>query len=126
MRNRAKCKKCETVLESFHKYDYVECKCGEISITGGTDRWECAAKDWDNFLRIDDFNNELAVKIISAEDQNKNESVPEKTIPSKEELLLMLDEMINYVDNLPEHAKYAPVSQYDFYSFMMLIKALIK
>ena len=37
MRNRAKCKLCSSVIESYHRYDEVSCKCGEINISGGND-----------------------------------------------------------------------------------------
>ncbi len=54
MKNRAKCKKCHSVLESFHEFDYITCKCGEIAISGGNQKLECYANDWSNFLRVDD------------------------------------------------------------------------
>ena len=122
MRNRAKCKKCQFTIESFHRYDYVVCKCGEISINGGTDKYECGAKDWNNFIRIDDDENEIPIKVK----ESTEEKVQEVNVPSKEELIVMMDEMISYIEKLPEQAKYAPVSQYDFYSFMMIISALMK
>lgn len=37
MRNIAKCKKCGDVIESTSRHDYVTCKCGAISVDGGTD-----------------------------------------------------------------------------------------
>ena len=36
-RNRAKCKKCQDVIESKHRHDFVTCKCGSISLDGGRD-----------------------------------------------------------------------------------------
>lgn len=36
-RNRARCKKCGTVVESLHRHDFVTCACGAISVDGGTD-----------------------------------------------------------------------------------------
>src|SRR5271166_4679007 len=57
IKNRAKCKLCKDILESFHQHDYVTCTCGEISIDGGTSYWRCAAKNWENFLRLDDNGN---------------------------------------------------------------------
>ena len=35
-RNRAKCKKCGTIIESKHVHDWVTCKCKGIFIDGGT------------------------------------------------------------------------------------------
>jgi len=34
-RNRAKCRKCGTVIESTHQHDYVTCKCEAIALDGG-------------------------------------------------------------------------------------------
>jgi len=33
-RNRARCRKCGTVVESHHTHDYVECACGSIAVDG--------------------------------------------------------------------------------------------
>ena len=63
MKNRAKCKLCNDVLESFHRHDFVRCKCDEISIDGGTDLFKCGAKNWCNFIRLDDNDNEFPVKV---------------------------------------------------------------
>lgn len=34
-RNAARCKKCNTVIESKHRHDFVRCLCGSIFIDGG-------------------------------------------------------------------------------------------
>ena len=59
MRNRAKCKKCESIIESFHRHDYVKCTCGSIAVDGGQDYFKCVADDWVNFIRIDDNDKEI-------------------------------------------------------------------
>jgi hypothetical protein len=33
--NIARCKKCKTVIQSKHRHDFVECKCGAIFVDGG-------------------------------------------------------------------------------------------
>ncbi len=33
--NKAKCKKCGTLIESTHQHDFVTCNCGAISVDGG-------------------------------------------------------------------------------------------
>ena len=33
--NKAKCLKCDDVIESKHRYDFVQCKCGAIAVDGG-------------------------------------------------------------------------------------------
>lgn len=34
--NSAKCRKCEDVIVSANKHDYVSCKCGAIALDGGS------------------------------------------------------------------------------------------
>ena len=34
--NKAKCKRCFSVIESRHRHDFVWCKCGAIAVDGGT------------------------------------------------------------------------------------------
>lgn len=119
MKNKAKCKKCEDIIESFHAQDYVTCKCGEISCFDG-DAMRCAAKEWANFLRVDDQGNEIMVKVES----DVNPLYTEK--PKKEELLLMLDEMIASYDRLPPHAMNSFVTQTDLASALLLISGLFR
>src|ERR1700679_436667 len=117
MRNRAKCKLCNSIIESFHKYDLVECKCGEISIDGGLELLNCAAKHWENFLRIDENGKEIPIKVEDATD--KNEEIPEpKAVLTRDEQIEMLDGMIKNIENLPQQAMSLPINHYDFYSFM--------
>lgn len=35
--NKAKCLKCGDVIESTHRHDFVQCKCGTIAVDGGKD-----------------------------------------------------------------------------------------
>ena len=51
MRNRAKCKLCDDIIESVHHHDYITCKCGEISVDGGDHYCRCSARNWENFIR---------------------------------------------------------------------------
>ncbi len=73
MKNRAKCKKCHSIIESFHRFDYVKCSCESIAISGGLDTYEVFADDFSNILRIDDEENESVVKVV--------DSLDDKTIP---------------------------------------------
>lgn len=34
--NKAKCKLCNTIVESTHRHDFVMCPCGSIFVDGGT------------------------------------------------------------------------------------------
>ncbi len=35
--NKAKCKKCNDIIISAYRHDFVECKCGAIAVDGGQD-----------------------------------------------------------------------------------------
>jgi hypothetical protein len=126
MKNRAKCKLCGSIIESFHLYDYVTCKCGEIAVDGGTDYLSCAAKDFDNFLRVDDLGNEIEVKVHDSSqiDDIKIQS-NESSKPNKKELLDMLKEMINNIERLPKNAMTTPITHSDFASALMLLLAIL-
>lgn len=113
MRNIAKCKLCQTVIESFHSTDYVMCKCGEIAVDKGEGMW-CIAKDFNNFLRVDDEGNEIVVRFM------------EDVKPSKDDLLKMLQEMIISYEKLPQEAKFAPIVSADILSVLYLMQALHK
>ena len=122
MKNRAKCKLCQSIIESFHLHDHVTCKCGEISVSGGVQEYNCSANDWGNFLRVDDLGNEIIVKI---KDEEKDEAKPLYTEkPSREEKLKMLDEMIKSYESLPQSAMTSPVTAYDLVSALLLVRSL--
>lgn len=59
MRNRAKCRRCDDIIESTHRHDFVTCKCGEIAVDGGQAYFRAAAKNFENFIRLDDEGNEV-------------------------------------------------------------------
>ncbi len=119
MKNRAKCKLCGSIIESFHDQDFVQCECGEITVYAGT-ALRCTANNWSNFLRVDDQGNEIIVRIKEmASDVNPLDTPPGK--PDKKELLGMLSEMIKNIENLPQHAALAPITHYDFASALLLV-----
>ncbi len=37
IKNAIQCKLCGEVIESKHRHDYVECKCGACAVDGGHD-----------------------------------------------------------------------------------------
>ncbi len=127
MRNRAKCKLCKSVIESFHELDYVDCKCGEISIHGGNAKLGCSAKDFSNFMRVDDMDNEIVVKIKGdpTEEEQEEVKVPDGIL-GKVEKIKLLEEIINNIEKLPPNAMYTPINHYDFSSALMVILALFK
>lgn len=126
MKNRAKCKKCETVIESFHATDLVLCKCGAIGVDGG-DAMKCLANDWSDFVRVDDEGNEVIPQIdIGSSEKNDVKPIYITEKPTKKELLDMLEAQINSIENLPRNALYSYVSQSDLASSLMLLLAILR
>lgn len=125
MRNRAKCKLCQEVIESFHRHDYVCCKCGEIAVDGGNDYHRCMAKDWDNFLRMDDNDNIIIPKVIDKSESEKKEVVITSVTLTKHDKISMLREMIKSYERLPDEAKLGPINHYDFISLLLLLSSLL-
>ena len=127
MRNRAKCKLCQSTLESFHRYDYVTCKCGEIAISGGLDKLEVYYKNIDNFMRVDDEDNLVVVQEnLVLSNQDEHEIQDKKTKINREDKIEMLNAMVKSFENLPEKAMSLPVSHYDLYSFMLLVSSILR
>lgn len=111
MKNKAKCKLCLSVIESLDEKDYVTCKCGEISVDGGSSL-RCAAKNFDNFIRVDDEGNEIIVK------------VREKY--GKSDLINLLDDYIEKLESLPPQAMHTAVNHYDLVTVLILIQGIFK
>lgn len=127
MRNRAKCKLCESIIESFHATDYVTCKCGHISIYGGHQEYKASAIDWKNFLRVDDEGHEIVVKVKDKEESEEIvtiEAEPKKL--TKEDLIKELGMMIKNIEELPQNALQLPITHYDYLCGLMIIKAILE
>lgn len=116
MKNRAKCLKCKDVLESFHAYDYVECSCGEIGISGGTTSYEVFYKDLTNFARVNEKDEEVVVS-----EREKEEA---KSPKGQSEKQRWIDEMIQMYENLPDEAKRQPVTHSDLEAVLLLMKRI--
>lgn len=138
MKNRAKCKLCNSVIESFHSTDYVACKCGEIAVDAA-DAMICFARDFKNFVRVDENGNEILVKMkgedeffgpplskYDIDDRHTEENSIENTSNRKEDLINELDELIKGIERLPQQAILSPITHADFCSLMMLLSAIFK
>jgi len=44
VRNRIRCKVCDTVIESLYNHHFTSCKCGKVSADGGTGRLSCVRR----------------------------------------------------------------------------------
>lgn len=113
MRNRAKCKACESIIESLNARDECACKCGQISVSGG-ERMGCAAVDWSNFLRVDDEGNVIVP------------SITDKPPICKADLLDALDDMIKRIEEMPQQAMIVSINHYDFVSLLILLSSIFR
>ena len=48
--NSAKCLKCGDKIVSKHRYDYVTCSCGNVSVDGGLDYCRRSFKEMDTWI----------------------------------------------------------------------------
>lgn len=115
MRNRAKCKKCQEIIESVDQYK--ECSCGEIGI--GPDLY-VAARNWDNFLRVEEDDQEKQVKY---EDKSKKQDEDDPKPLTKTELLDELKTLSEYYSNIPPNV---PVTHHDISVLLLLLLSILK
>lgn len=123
MKNKAKCKLCESVIESFHVTDYVMCKCGEIAVDGGEALY-CYAKNFENFIRVDDEGKEVSVSVKDNVLSQKTETeTPKRT---KNEVLSTVKEMISQIESMPANAMTASLNHYDYLSLLLLLSSALE
>jgi hypothetical protein len=125
MRNRAKCKLCKNVIESFTLMDYVTCSCGEITIEGGNQKFLVYCRDFANFLRIDDQDNEVEVTVKQASEalqQPREESKP----LSREQLIEEFSCLLENLNSLPPNAAHTPVTHSDLSSALSLVLTILR
>ncbi len=125
MKNKAKCKLCLEVIESFHSTDFVNCKCGALALGGGS-AMRVWCDNWEDVLRIDDNGNEIPLKITEVSKIVEEISPTEYPKQSKEELINQLHEMAKYIETLPQHAMSSPISHYDLFSLTALLVAIFR
>ena len=55
-RNAARCRKCDTVIESRHRHDFVWCKCQAIFVDGGLDYIRAGGnpEDFESLAEVED------------------------------------------------------------------------
>lgn len=125
-RNRAKCNKCGDVLESFHMDDYVKCSCNEISISGGTDRYYCAANDWNNFIRLDDDDSEIKVIVQKQQENSNDDNASYVSAHDKHVKLNMLKNFLSSFERLPQHEQFSFVTQSELNSVVSLLSSILE
>ena len=136
MRNRAKCKLCNDIIESTATYHFVTCKCGQISIDGGPSEYRrCLAHDWANFVYLDDDETERPLKVQKLEENPKDQVASEKAKDSdkesvvtgkRAELMEVLKETLKNSENLPPHVRSSFVTYADLDGLVSLIYAILR
>ena len=58
IRNRARCKLCNDIVESTHVHDFKQCKCGEIFVDGGREYLRRGATDMNNIEELSETKEE--------------------------------------------------------------------
>ena len=56
LRNAARCRKCDTIVESRHVHDFRACKCRAIFVDGGLEYLRAGGnpEDFESLLEVDD------------------------------------------------------------------------
>lgn len=70
-RNRVRCKRCDTVIESKHRHDFVTCKCGDISVDGGQSYSKRAFRPGAEWEELGDNVERLATVIRNAREDGE-------------------------------------------------------
>ena len=120
MRNRARCRLCQEVIESKVMNEWITCKCEEITINGGTELFAAKAKHIENFLRIDDDGNIIVPPVTnnSIPDQKELDITPTQ---SRKDLLDGLKDIVRTYDNMPPHAMHSFVTNVELQTFMLYV-----
>lgn len=50
--NKCQCRLCGDIIESKHRHDFVQCRCGAIFTDGGTDYIRRGANDLSNIIDL--------------------------------------------------------------------------
>lgn len=118
MKNRAKCRVCNDILENVKNLETVTCRCGEISLDTSPDGLHAHIKsDKNNLIFVDDEGNLIVPGTIEKESAKP---------PTKEELLDILDSMVENIRSLPPQAMHAPVNHSDFCSLLLFLSAFFR
>ena len=75
--------------------------------------------NWSNFMRVDDFGNEILVKV-----KGEEESVEQEYKQCKADLLKILQGTIDSIEAMPSNAMSQPITHYDMLSMLLLMSSL--
>lgn len=123
-KNRAKCRLCNKIIESFHELDFVECSCKHISVSGGAGMY-CSAVEWTNFFRVDDLGNEIKVAVnpLDSESVQETKGLLEY---DKRAILESVREMRKNIEGFPSHVMTESLNHYDYLSLLILLESILR
>lgn len=61
LHNKAQCKKCNQIIESTHRHDFVKCQCGAIFVDGGQD-YIRRGGNFDNIIELSEEIDDKPIK----------------------------------------------------------------
>ena len=87
----------------------------------------CAAKNFDNFLRVDDLRNTITVKYKKSDEIGEDKSPEEELRPllTREQRIEELKRIIDHTTSLPDIALQGYVSHAELCNFMLLIHSIL-
>jgi hypothetical protein len=127
MRNRAKCKLCQSIIESFYPGHVDTCKCGAITVFNG-EAMDMAPFNSPHFLRVDEIGNEIVVsyKEKGAEGQGHEEADNPNEPLSRADLIKDFENAIEYIDKAPDHEQYSFVTNAALCHYMKALVNILK
>lgn len=127
MKNRAKCRLCGSIIESYFDGDYVECKCGEIAVSGGLGM-HCHWRNAENLIRVDDDGNNIIpqyVDEVPEDAHDKKDHEHQKEI-ARDECIYILDQLIEHDSALPTNIQTSPALLCDLIKYALVISRALK
>lgn len=127
MKNRAKCKLCNSIIESSFPGDVVYCECGEICVFNG-DGMDMAPFGSPHFMRVDDRGNEIVVRYHQVQPEVNADEQPEEEPKDLgfSEAVQELQRLIDLDEQFLKQGNNAPVSRYDLSIYMLYIVKIFK
>jgi hypothetical protein len=62
LKNQAQCKKCQTIITSTHRHDFVSCPCGALSVDGGHEY----------LRRVGEINDMIELSVVRGDSEKVN------------------------------------------------------
>jgi hypothetical protein len=121
--NKAKCLRCNDIVESKHMHDHAHCSCGNVSVCGGLINPMIRATDYSAVRGVDDAEHPISSKSKDGEEYKDNKA--DKAI-TREELLERFESRLACLHRLPQIARYSNISVDELYSWLSDISTILR